>query len=305
MKRIVLSIVLAVSIGAGSSQSSILGGQPAAGAGSVNIRSPQTARLPASAVLVGKVIDKYNRGNAPQFVDLTPDQRQRALVALDAAYKAGFRQEELITVVSIAGRESNWNPGSHNNNARTRDNSYGLWQINMLGRSGPKWKVMFGIDQYDDLLDPYVNARAAMVMCKAMISYGKTCFHGWGPYKGNPPLGVAAKYVKAVHDLAESHDYLTPGGPAEPDRVLQLGMSGDDVKKVQKQLNAVDDRVCGDSAKCKRKYRVIADGEFGEETEQAVIMFQRDQGLNCDGVVGPATRAKLITPSGGWKGCKD
>lgn len=38
-----------------------------------------------------------------------------------------------------------------------------------------------------------------------------------------------------------------------------------------------------------------ADGIFGNETEQVVRKFQRDNGLSSDGIIGPATWGKLIT----------
>jgi hypothetical protein len=256
---------------------------------------------PPASERIASILDKYNRGAQPTFATLTADQKDRVLVALDAAYKAGFRGSELVTIVSIAGRESNWNPSSHGVSERTKDNSYGLWQINMRGSAGPRWAKMFGISSYSDLLNPYVNARAAMVMCKAMISYGKTCFHGWGPYKGNPPLGTAAKYVRDVYHLAVENGYFG-SNPASP-TVLFAGATGDEVAKLQQQLNDVDDKVCGSNRKCLRKYRVGVDGVFGNDTKQAVIMFQRDQGLECDGMVGPATRRALADPTPGWKGC--
>ena len=35
------------------------------------------------------------------------------------------------------------------------------------------------------------------------------------------------------------------------------------------------------------------DGDFGENTKQAVIAFQRSVGLTADGIVGPRTRKAL------------
>lgn len=44
------------------------------------------------------------------------------------AYKAGFRGEDLVKFVGIAGRESHFSTGAANDTGL--DNSYGLWQIN-------------------------------------------------------------------------------------------------------------------------------------------------------------------------------
>lgn len=40
-------------------------------------------------------------------------------------------------------------------------------------------------------------------------------------------------------------------------------------------------------------HRLDVDGYFGDETEAAVIDFQKDKGLTPDGVVGPRTMEKL------------
>ncbi len=46
------------------------------------------------------------------------------------------------------------------------------------------------------------------------------------------------------------------------------------------------------------------DGVFGGQTEAAILAFQRDRGLEVDGVVGPATEAALTggSSSGGGSG---
>ena len=59
------------------------------------------------------------------------------------------------------------------------------------------------------------------------------------------------------------------------------GDTGENVKKIQRRLiqyDYMDD---------------TADGVYGEKTRQAVIKFQKKYGLTADGVVGPATAAKL------------
>jgi Lysozyme like domain len=57
--------------------------------------------------------------------------------AYDLIRQAGATAEEARTFAAIEQAESRGNPKAHNTNARTGDNSYGLWQINMLGRMGP------------------------------------------------------------------------------------------------------------------------------------------------------------------------
>jgi N-acetylmuramoyl-L-alanine amidase len=60
------------------------------------------------------------------------------------------------------------------------------------------------------------------------------------------------------------------------------GSRGEMVKQIQKAL-------------CGAGYHVgVIDGIFGQMTEDAVLMFQKAKGLTADGIVGPATLAKLI-----------
>jgi hypothetical protein len=60
---------------------------------------------------------------------------------------------------AIAMAESGGNPQAHNTNAGTGDNSYGLWQINMLGDMGPERRKKYGLTSNDQLFDPATNAR--------------------------------------------------------------------------------------------------------------------------------------------------
>lgn len=72
------------------------------------------------------------------------------------ARHAGFPEGLADQMTSIALRESRGCPAVHTRNSR--EDSYGLWQINVKAHPGLAGSL--GIDP-DDLLDPEVNARAA------------------------------------------------------------------------------------------------------------------------------------------------
>lgn len=59
-------------------------------------------------------------------------------------------------------------------------------------------------------------------------------------------------------------------------RVLRKGMKGEDVRELQRLLGITDD------------------GVFGARTEKSVKIFQLDNGLKVDGIVGPTTLKKLL-----------
>jgi Putative peptidoglycan binding domain len=66
-----------------------------------------------------------------------------------------------------------------------------------------------------------------------------------------------------------------------------VGSSGPDVVSIQNALNAAG-----------ANPRLVPDGNFGPATEAAVRQFQTAHGLTSDGVVGPATIAKMGTKIG-------
>ena len=72
-----------------------------------------------------------------------------------------------------------------------------------------------------------------------------------------------------------------PAIPAQAATVLEVGSSGSDVKKVQQKLIQFG-YLSG-----------TADGKYGEKTRDAVMWFQRRNGLTVDGRVGAKTAAAL------------
>jgi cell wall-associated NlpC family hydrolase len=68
---------------------------------------------------------------------------------------------------------------------------------------------------------------------------------------------------------------VAPGAAAASSADLTLGSSGAAVRALQTKLG------------------IAADGEFGPQTERAVLAFQRSHGIPATGLVGPLTRAAL------------
>ncbi|MBY8852241.1 transglycosylase SLT domain-containing protein, partial [Saccharothrix sp. MB29] len=84
---------------------------------------------------------------------LSPERKARH------AHDAGFRGQDLTIAVAVALAESGGDPRAHN--STPPDDSYGLWQVNMLGSLGPARRREFGLDSDSDLFSPAENARAA------------------------------------------------------------------------------------------------------------------------------------------------
>lgn len=109
------------------------------------------------------------------------------------AKSVGFTGDALVKAVAIALGESSGNPFAHNTNAATGDNSYGLWQINMLGSMGPARRRKFGISSNDELFDPAKNAKAAY----AISNNGKN-FRPWAVYTSGKYFSYMPRARKAA-----------------------------------------------------------------------------------------------------------
>jgi hypothetical protein len=97
------------------------------------------------------------------------------------ARSAGMANPQVMAAIAMA--ESGGNPRAHN--PVPPDNSYGLWQINMLGSMGPSRRKQYGISSNEALFNPAVNAKAA-----AMIQKGQG-LSAWSTYTN----GAYKKYM--------------------------------------------------------------------------------------------------------------
>ena len=88
----------------------------------------------------------------------------------------GFEGYQLKQAWAVVMKESTGRPMAHNQNSRTGDNSYGLFQINMIGSMGPARLAQYGLSSNEDLFDPLTNARIAYIMSEGG--------NNWSPWNG-------------------------------------------------------------------------------------------------------------------------
>ena len=104
---------------------------------------------------------------------------------------AGFTGQNAAVMAAIAMAESSGSSRAHNQNWKTGDNSYGLWQVNMLGEMGPRRRQQFGIANNDALFDPATNAMAAAQVYRSQ-GFGAWSVYRSGAYKAYLPAAQAA-----------------------------------------------------------------------------------------------------------------
>ena len=80
--------------------------------------------------------------------------------------KAGFKDADIPIMVAIGMGESGLNPKAHN--PTYPDDSFGVWQINMLDDPrndyflGAERRARYGLKSNEQLKDPLTNAKAAL-----------------------------------------------------------------------------------------------------------------------------------------------
>lgn len=109
------------------------------------------------------------------------------------AYNAGVKDKNNLAIaIAVAMAESQGNTHAHNGVGR--DDSYGLWQINMLGGMGPERRKRWGLTSNQQLFDPAVNARAM-----ASISANGKHWRDWTTF-----TGFANSYQRYIADASKA-----------------------------------------------------------------------------------------------------
>jgi hypothetical protein len=145
----------------------------------------------------------------------------------------GFTQSQATTMVAIARAESGFN--SNATNMVGPDNSYGLFQINMIGNLGPAREAIYSSEEfkekyglsgewqgYETLLDPRWNIAAAhhtFEEARRMTNAGNydTPFDPWsvytnGAYEQFLPMGEEARRTSVVDGDGSDPGYVGDGG---------------------------------------------------------------------------------------------
>jgi hypothetical protein len=146
-------------------------------------------------------------------VALTPEQ------IAQHAHQAGFRGQALTIAVAVALAESSGNPQAHN--AKPPDNSYGLWQINMLGSMGPARRHQFDIKSNDQLFQPATNAKAAFAVSSKGTNWSPWATYTNGMYKSHLDRAQRASQ-SVIHDKRGHKDNVPAGGKGDRRIVLDL-----------------------------------------------------------------------------------
>jgi hypothetical protein len=103
----------------------------------------------------------------------------------------GFEGQELKEAWAIAKKESNGRPLAFNGNTLTGDNSYGIFQINMISSLGEDRREKFDLAHNADLFNPVVNAQIAFHM-----SQGGEVWRAWHIGKDAYTSSSGSHYAK-------------------------------------------------------------------------------------------------------------
>lgn len=131
---------------------------------------PMATALPVAnaPVVITDPLDKYRGAKELSDTDL-----------VDLLSAIGFEGKALKVAYAVAKKESNGRPLAHNGDVNTGDNSYGIFQINMLGSLGEDRREKFDLQTNKDLFDPVTNAEIAFHMTN-----GGEDWSSWKIYPG-------------------------------------------------------------------------------------------------------------------------
>jgi hypothetical protein len=207
------------------------------------------------------------------------------------AYEAGFRGQGLTTAVAVALAESGGRTTAHN--ATPPDDSYGLWQINMLGALGPERRHQYHLKSDDALFDPATNARVANSISSDGHDFTPWSTYTNGAYKDHLTAAREAAQDVTKHHGKPSHAQAGGGALRVDDTVLHAYVKrthgvADALGGAAGQLRDVRD-IAGDSFGRIGKESGFADalGDFGLALQKQV----KGVGTHADGLATAARKA--------------
>jgi hypothetical protein len=121
------------------------------------------------------VEQEATRSREQQLAEYRQQTKLSATELANLLTLVGFEGNAHKIAFGLAMRESTGQPGVLNDNPRTGDYSYGLFQINMIGSLGEARRAKYGLSSNDDLFDPVRNARIAYKMSNSGTDFG-----AWG-----------------------------------------------------------------------------------------------------------------------------
>lgn len=132
------------------------------------------------------------------------------------AKSVGLSDASAKTAAAIAMAESKGDPHAHNTNVLTGDNSYGLWQINMIGNLGPDRRAKYGLSSNEQLFDPATNARVM-----AGESHNGTNWVPWSTW----PIAYQTYMANPVTDQSHNPGWLDKLGRSIANSPIGLGIT--------------------------------------------------------------------------------
>ncbi|UUZ59558.1 transglycosylase SLT domain-containing protein [Nocardioides sp. B-3] len=136
-----------------------------------------------------------------------PGTMGKANAVAESAHRAGFRGEDLVTAVAIAGVESAWNQRARNGS------HFGLWQISTSHRGKvPGW------NDPDDIYDPRLNAQYAFALFSARPGAGRPSSPTGSPSKRPTTASTSTWPAKRLPPRAETTPRTWPTPAAPPRR---------------------------------------------------------------------------------------
>ena len=169
------------------------------------------------------------------------------------AHDAGFRGQDLTVAVAVAMAESGGDTRAHN--PVPPDDSYGLWQINMIGSLGPARRDQFDLDSNRELFDPEENAKAAW----AISGHGES-FRPWTTYTSGAYKKFLDDARRGIRAMKKKDDDRRPGGGGGRDG---LAVDPDALSGYARSTRHIADDLRELSTQQLRNVRGLADDSFG------------------------------------------